>query len=164
MKTLEGYKTDVVMLLVQLLEANPALNEMVSNTTLRPKAMLITSGPCWVDWIATQSSSAYLLCPNQWFPTANFTDPFFGKTSNFAQSYLNRYPGNTADYISAGSVAVGEVLQLALQHIQFNVSTPIPLNSIISTSIIQAISQINTTTQWGKIAFDNTGKNIAKDM
>jgi len=95
----------------------------------------------------------YYLCATQWAPTMKYKDHWFGSAGEYAKLFEKKY-GYVPPYQAAESTASVLVWVDALQR----------AGSFDPTKLRDALHETNMETFYGKVKFDETGKNIAKPM
>lgn len=119
-----------------------------------PKAMVITVGPSNPEFVAEVGEDAnYIIGPTQWERTMSYEDPWFGTAEEFAQRYEAKW-GESPTYQAAESSATGLALQLAIE----------AAGSLDTDAVRTALQDLDVTTFYGPINFDETGKNVGKPM
>ena len=119
-----------------------------------PQAMLMTVGPSTPAWVDGMGADAnYLLGASQWQSTLGYSDPWFGSASDYEQRYVAAYDMEPS-YQSAESTATALVLQLAIE----------AAGSLDTDAVRTALHDMDVTTFYGPIKFDDTGKNAGKPM
>jgi len=99
------------------------------------------------------ASSEYTLCATQWAPSLAYKDDLFGSASDYAKLFEDTY-GYAPPYQAAESSAAVQVFADALE--RAGSADPQPVRD--------ALAATDMETFYGKIKFDETGKNIAKPM
>lgn len=119
-----------------------------------PQAMVITVGPSNPDFVTEVGDAAnYILGPTQWEATMSWKDDYFGTAADFAARYEKLW-GESPTYQAAESAATPLALQLAIQN----------AGSLEMDAVRQALYDLDVTTFYGPINFDDTGKNAGKPM
>jgi branched-chain amino acid transport system substrate-binding protein len=119
-----------------------------------PDAFLITVGPSSPVFVERLGAlSHYVWGATQWQPTMPLEDAWFGSATDYAARYVAQYQISPS-YQAAESTAAALVLQLAIE----------AANSTNTEDVRQALHEMDITTFYGPIHFDETGKNIAKPM
>lgn len=119
-----------------------------------PKGMLITVGPSNPELVAEVGADAeFILGPTQWESVMTWQDEWFGTAEEFARRYEEMH-GEAPTYQAAESTAAALVLQLGIER----------AGSLETEAIRQALRELEVETFYGPIDFDETGKNIAKQM
>jgi branched-chain amino acid transport system substrate-binding protein len=98
-------------------------------------------------------ASEYAFCAQQWHPSVDYRDHWFGSASDFAALYKETY-GEAAPYQAAQSAAAVLVYADALARAQ----------SLDPAKVGQALAETELETFFGPIKFDETGRNMAKPM
>jgi branched-chain amino acid transport system substrate-binding protein len=97
------------------------------------------------------AAAEYALCAAQWAPTLTYADGLFGSASDYARLYEETY-GEAAPYQAAESSAAVQVYADAFSRAK----------SLAPEDVRDALAETRMMTFYGKIEFDETGKNIAK--
>ncbi len=119
-----------------------------------PKAMVITVGPSNPEFVTEVGSDAdYILGPTQWEGTMSWQDEWFGTAAEYHERYLGLW-GEPPSYQAAESTATALALQLAIED----------AGSMDTDAVRQALYDLDVTTFYGPINFDDTGKNAGKPM
>ncbi len=119
-----------------------------------PKAMMLTVGPDSPEFVAELGDqAAFIMGDSQWDRTLGYKDEFFGTPADYAERYEKRW-GEAPPYQSASSTAAGLALQLAIEK----------AGSLDMDKVRQALQDLDVETFYGRINFDETGKNTAKPM
>lgn len=119
-----------------------------------PDAMLITVGPSNPTFVEEMGAdSNFVLGASQWERTLNYEDTYFGTAEDYAVRYEERF-GISPSYQAAESTATALVLHLAIED----------ANSLETADVRQALRDMDITTYYGPINFDETGKNVGKPM
>lgn len=119
-----------------------------------PDAMIITVGPSNPDFVEELGDSANgVIGPTQWEREMTWEDDYFGTAEEYAQRYEEEY-GHEPTYQAAESTATALTLQIAIE----------AAGSIETDAVRQALLDLDVTTFYGPINFDETGKNTAKPM
>ena len=98
-------------------------------------------------------ASEHTLCAAQWHPELNYEDDLFGTASDFAAAFKAAY-GYEAPYQAAQSAASVQVFADAIDRAQ----------SLDPAKVRDAIAATELQTFFGKVKFDDAGRNIAKPM
>jgi branched-chain amino acid transport system substrate-binding protein len=98
-------------------------------------------------------ASEYTFCAGQWHPELNYKDDLFGTASDFAKAFKAAY-GYEAPYQAAQSAASVQVFADALTRAQ----------SIEPAKVRNALVATELQTFFGKVKFDEAGRNVAKPM
>lgn len=96
-------------------------------------------------------AAEYALCAAQWASTLTYADDLFGSASDYARLYEETY-GEVAPYQAAESSAAVQVYADAFER----------ANSLDPEDVRNALAETRMMTFYGRIEFDETGKNIAK--
>lgn len=119
-----------------------------------PKAMIITVGPSNPEFVTeVGDSSNYIIGPTQWEATMSWEDEYFGTAAEYAARYEEMW-GETPTYQAAESTATALALHLAIEQ----------AGSLEMDAVRQALFDLDVTTFYGPINFDETGKNVNKPM
>ena len=96
-------------------------------------------------------AAEYALCAAQWASTLTYEDDLFGSASDYARLYEETY-GEAAPYQAAESSAAVQVYADAFERAK----------SLSPEDVRDALAETRMMTFYGRIEFDETGKNIAK--
>jgi len=96
-------------------------------------------------------AAEYALCAAQWASTLTYADELFGSASDYARLYEATY-GEVAPYQAAESSAAVQVYADAFERAK----------SLAPEDVRDALAETRMMTFYGRIEFDETGKNIAK--
>jgi branched-chain amino acid transport system substrate-binding protein len=119
-----------------------------------PGAMIITVGPSNPEFPAEVGDAAnYIIGPTQWERTMSWQDEHFGSAEEYAQRYEALW-GEPPTYQAAESTATALALHLAIEN----------AGSLEMDAVRQALYDLDVTTFYGPINFDETGKNAGKPM
>jgi len=119
-----------------------------------PKAMVITVGPSNPDFVAEVGTSAdYIIGPTQWEAVMSWEDEWIGSAAEYAERYEAMW-GEPPTYQAAESTATALALMVAIEN----------AGSLEMDAVRQALFDLDITTFYGPINFDDTGKNAAKPM
>lgn len=119
-----------------------------------PGAMVITVGPSNPDFVTEVGADAnYIMGPTQWERTMSWEDDYFGTPEEYAQRYEGMW-GEPPSYQAAESTATALALHLAIES----------AGTLEMDAVRQALFDLDVTTFYGPINFDDTGKNVAKPM
>ena len=99
------------------------------------------------------NNADYILCAGQWAPSLTYSDFLFGSAGDYAKEFESVY-GYVPPYQAAESSAAVMVFADALKR----------AGSAETDAVRDALAATDITTFYGKIKFDDTGKNIAKPM
>ena len=94
-----------------------------------------------------------ILCAQQWTPDLNYKDRWFGTAAEYAtrfQKEFNYVPPYQAAESTASVLVYADAIQRA--------------NTFDTEKVRDAIAATNLDTFYGKVKFDDTGKNVAKPM
>ncbi len=95
----------------------------------------------------------HVFCPVQWHPTLAFRDEWFGSASDFATLYRETY-GETVPYQAAQSAAAVLVFADAFARAK----------SLERAKVREALRRTERETFFGRIKFDEAGRNVGKPM
>lgn len=95
----------------------------------------------------------YTLCAQQWDRTLKYKDDYFGSAEDFAKMFEAEYK-YAPPYQAAESAAAVLVFKLAFERAK----------SIDPVKVRDALAKTNIETFYGRVKFDETGKNTAKPM
>lgn len=119
-----------------------------------PKAMVITVGPSNPQFVNEVGVDAeYIIGPTQWERTMAYADEYFGTAEEYAQRYEAMW-SEPPTYQAAESTATALALQLAIEQ----------AGSLETAAVRTALNEMDITTFYGPINFDETGKNAGKPM
>ena len=119
-----------------------------------PGAMVITVGPSNPEFPSEVGDSAnYIIGPTQWEATMSWEDEYFGTAAEYAERYESMW-GEPPTYQAAESTATALALQLAIEQAA----------SMDMDAVRNALYDLDVTTFYGPINFDETGKNAGKPM
>ncbi len=99
------------------------------------------------------ADAEYTLCATQWAPTMSYKDAWFGSAADYAKRFQEEYD-YVPPYQAAESSAAVLVYVNAIQR----------AGSFDTEKVRDAIAATEMETFYGKVDFDDTGKNIAKPM
>jgi branched-chain amino acid transport system substrate-binding protein len=94
-----------------------------------------------------------VFCAGQWHASLNYQDELFGTAADFAKAFKDAYRYE-APYQSAQSAAAVQVFADAFARAQ----------SLEPAKVRDAIAKTELETFYGKVKFDESGRNIAKPM
>ncbi|MEQ9643350.1 MAG: amino acid ABC transporter substrate-binding protein [Alphaproteobacteria bacterium] len=95
------------------------------------------------------------LCPTQWAETMSYKGPYFGSAGDFDKAFKATHPEYTSvPYQSAQAAAAVLVWADAFKR----------ANSLDPEKLRDTLTTTDLTTFYGRVKFDDTGKNIAKPM
>ncbi|MDH3307944.1 MAG: ABC transporter substrate-binding protein [Acidimicrobiia bacterium] len=116
--------------------------------------MVITVGPSNPEFVTeVGADSEYIIGPTQWERTMSWEDEWFGTAEDWAQRYEGLW-GEPPSYQAAESTATALALHLAIE----------AAGTLDTDAVRQALYDMDITTFYGPINFDDTGKNAAKPM
>lgn len=119
-----------------------------------PQAMVLTVGPSNPEFAAEVGDAAnYIIGPTQWEASMSYEDEYFGTAADFAARYEGMW-GEPPTYQAAESTATALALQLAIEN----------AGALDTESVRNALNELDVTTFYGPINFDETGKNAGKPM
>ncbi len=119
-----------------------------------PDAMVITVGPSNPEFAAEVGDAAnYIIGPTQWEATMAYEDEYFGTAADFAARYEGMW-GEQPTYQAAESTATALALHLAIEN----------AGALDTESVRNALNELDVSTFYGPINFDETGKNAGKPM
>jgi branched-chain amino acid transport system substrate-binding protein len=96
-----------------------------------------------------------ILCPTQWSETLSYKGKYFGSAANYDKAFKKAYPDyKTVPYQTAQASAAVLVWKEAFER----------ANSLDTEKLRDALAATEMETFYGKIDFDETGKNTAKPM
>ena len=101
------------------------------------------------------SATEGILCPTQWSPTLSYSDPLFGKASDYDKLFKKEYSGyKNVPYQSAQASAAVQVWKDAFER----------ANSFDTDKLREALAATDLETFYGRIKFAPEGNNISKPM
>ena len=119
-----------------------------------PKAMVITVGPSNPEFVAEMGTDAnYIIGPTQWEAVMAYEDQWLGTAAQYAERYQAMW-SESPTYQAAESTATALALMVAIEN----------AGSLETADVRQALNDLDITTFYGPINFDDTGKNAAKPM
>lgn len=119
-----------------------------------PQAILMTVGPSNPTFVEEMGAdSNYVLGASQWESSLAYSDPWFGTAADYAKRYQDAYD-IAPSYQAAESTAAALTLQLAIE----------AAGSTDTDAVRTALQNMDITTFYGPINFDDTGKNAGKPM
>ncbi len=119
-----------------------------------PKAMVITVGPSNPEFAAEMGADAnYIVGPTQWEAVMSYEDEWFGTAAEYAARYEALW-GETPTYQAAESTATALALMASIEQ----------AGSLETEAVREALGNLDITTFYGPINFDETGKNAGKPM
>ncbi len=119
-----------------------------------PDAMMLTVGPDSPEFAEELGADAnYILGDSQWDRTMPYEDEYFGSAADYADRYQELY-GELPPYQAASSTAAALALHLAIEQ----------AGSLETDAVREALNDLDVDTFYGRINFDETGKNTAKPM
>jgi branched-chain amino acid transport system substrate-binding protein len=98
-------------------------------------------------------ASEHILCAAQWHSELDYKDELFGTAADFAKAFKAAY-GYEAPYQAAQSAASVQVFADAINRAQ----------SLEPAKVRDALAATELQTFFGKVKFDESGRNIAKPM
>ena len=120
-----------------------------------PKALVLTVGPTspkFTDEVGEVAAN-YVIAPTQWESSMIYEGDYFGSASEYAERYAAMWREPPA-YQAAQATAAGLALQLAIQ----------AAGSLGQDAVRAALHDLDVETFFGRISFDETGKNIYRSM
>jgi branched-chain amino acid transport system substrate-binding protein len=96
-------------------------------------------------------AAEYTLCASQWAPSLTYKDQWFGSAADYSKTYADKY-GSEPPYQAAESTAAVLAYVDAFQR----------AGTLDIEKVRDAIAATDMETFYGRIDFDDTGKNIAK--
>lgn len=119
-----------------------------------PGAMVITVGPSNPEFVVEVGpDSEFIIGPTQWERTMAYSDEWFGTAEDWAKRYEGLF-GEPPSYQAAESTATALALHLAIE----------AAGTLDMDAVRQALYDLDVTTFYGPINFDETGKNAGKPM
>jgi branched-chain amino acid transport system substrate-binding protein len=97
------------------------------------------------------AAAEYTLCASQWAPSLTYKDRWFGSASDYSKAFAAKF-GHEPPYQAAESSASVLAFVDALER----------AGSLDPQKVRDAIAATNVETFYGRIDFDDTGKNVAK--
>lgn len=96
-----------------------------------------------------------ILCPTQWAETLSYKGKYFGTAADYDKAFKEAYPDyQTVPYQTAQASAAILVWKEAFER----------ANSFDVEKLREALARTDMQTFYGRVDFDETGKNIAKPM
>jgi branched-chain amino acid transport system substrate-binding protein len=99
------------------------------------------------------AGAEYTLCAAQWAPSLTYSDKWFGSAQDYAKTFAEKY-GYEPPYQAAESTASVLTFVDAFER----------AGSLDTETLRDALAATDMETFYGRIDFDETGKNIAKPM
>ncbi len=119
-----------------------------------PKAMVLTVGASNPKFVQEMGQdSEYIFGPTQWESSMKHQGNYFGTAEEYAEKYQEKW-GEPPTYQAAGASAAALALQMAIDE----------ADSLETEAVREAMRELDEVTFFGKINFDETGKNIDKPM
>jgi len=119
-----------------------------------PSGMLITVGPSNPKLVNELGADVDgVIGPTQWEASMSYTGPYFGSAADYAAYYESLW-GEPPVYQSASATASGLSLQLAIE----------AAGSTETDAVRTALHNLDATTFYGPLGFDENGINRAKPM
>ncbi|MCY4114647.1 MAG: amino acid ABC transporter substrate-binding protein [Chloroflexi bacterium] len=119
-----------------------------------PAAMVLTVGPTDPALIEEVGEDAnFLIGPTQWESTMSYRGAYFGSASDYAERYAAKW-GGPPTYQAASGTAAALALQLAIE----------AAGTLNTDDVRAALRDLDASTFFGQISFDETGKNAARPM
>lgn len=138
-----GHFNDAVVFITNAKELN-----------FNPDAFLITVGPSNPTYVEEMGADAeYVWGAAQWDASLPYEDDYFGTAQEYADRFEERFE-TPPSYQAAESTAAALVLHLAIED----------AGSLETDDVRQALLDMDITTFYGPINFDETGKNAGKPM
>ncbi len=119
-----------------------------------PAAMVLTVGPtdpALIDEVGEDAN--FLIGPTQWEATMSYQGDYFGSASDYAERYAEEW-GGPPTYQAASATAAALALQLAIE----------AAGSLNTEDVRAALRELDTNTFFGRISFNEAGKNVARPM
>jgi len=127
-----------------------ALQELSFN----PRALVLTTGPSLPLFVKRQGAAANgIICPVAWNPALPYHDDFIGSAQDYSERFEDLY-GYKPTFIAATATAAGLVLQRALEQ----------AGTTETTKVLAKLRTFDQETFFGRIKFDEAGKNIGTPM
>ena len=120
-----------------------------------PKALVLTVGPAdpkFADEVG-EAAANYVIGSTQWESSMNYEGDYLGSAPEYAERYTAMW-GEPPDYQAAQATAAGLALQLAIQ----------TAGSLQQDAVRAALHDLDVETFFGRISFDETGKNTYRSM
>ena len=119
-----------------------------------PRAMVLTVGPNNPGFVDNLGEDAnYVMSPTQWESSMTYEGDYFGSASDYAERYETEW-GSAPAYQAASATAAALALHLAIES----------AGSLDTDAVRTALHDMDVDTFYGRINFDETGKNVAKPM
>jgi branched-chain amino acid transport system substrate-binding protein len=99
------------------------------------------------------SGAEYTLCASQWAPSLTYSDRWFGSAQEYAKIFTDKF-GYEPPYQAAESTASVLTFADAFER----------AGSLDTEKVRDALAATDVETFYGRVDFDETGKNIAKPM
>jgi len=159
--------TDVTGILSELMDLDPDVflgagyfNDALlfvnaaKSLDFNPAAMVLTVGPTDPEFLDEVGADAnFLIGPTQWEATMSYRGDYFGSASDYAARYAEKW-GGPPTYQAASGTAAAVALQLAIE----------AAGSLDTDDVRAALRDLDASTFYGRISFDETGKNAARPM
>ena len=120
-----------------------------------PGALVLTVGPTdpsFMDEVG-EAAANYVIAPTQWESSMSYEGDYLGSASQYAERYAAMW-GETPAYQAAQATAAGLALQLAVE----------AAGSLEQDAVRAALHDLDVETFFGRIRFDETGKNVYRSM
>ncbi len=136
-----GYLEEAILTVRQLKEQKVDL-----------KAIGFTTGPELSDFRTNLGSDAEnIFGVSWWMPLMEYSDPFFGTASDYAEKFKARFKDVDLSYQGAAASQGGLLLQIAIEK----------AGSLDTDAVREALKSYNGATFWGPTKWDSTGQNDA---
>jgi len=116
--------------------------------------MVLTVGPtdpALIDEVGDDAN--FLVGPTQWEATMSYHGDYFGSASDYAERYAEKW-GGPPTYQAASATAAALALQLAIE----------AAGSLNTDDVRAALRNLDVSTFYGRISFNEAGKNVARPM
>jgi branched-chain amino acid transport system substrate-binding protein len=133
-----------------------AINKAAKQLDMNAKLFAYTVGPSTPDFISSLGSDAnYVVDPSQWTPAVKYKPQFFYTVPEYVAAYKRMFhTADDPDYHVAGGTSAGLALERAIE----NAGSTDPNN------VKTALTRLDVTTFFGKLAFNSQGLNDKKPM
>jgi branched-chain amino acid transport system substrate-binding protein len=119
-----------------------------------PDATFIPVGPSTPAFISDMGADAeYVWSSSQWTSDMPYDDKYFGTAADYANRYTKAY-GVAPSYEAAEATASALALQLGIE----------AAGTIDTDTVRDALQQLDTTTFYGPVKFDSSGKSLNQPM
>lgn len=132
--------------------AEVAVSQMAQSGTRMPMMVVTHCEAARIERMGRQGN--YVLCPSQWNPYAGYSDRWFGSAVSFMIDYELAYDGESPAYEAAEGAAAVIVLADAIER-----AARADRNAIRT-----ALSATDLMTLFGRVRFDDSGRNTARSM